>query len=45
VSLHVITLDTMKPDPLYADLFHRPGCSIQRSGKCICNYIGQWDPK
>jgi hypothetical protein len=28
-----------------ANFQHRSGCAIERSGKCICNYIGQWDPK
>jgi hypothetical protein len=46
-GVRVISLDDMNKgvDPVYGDLFHRKGCSIQRSGKCICNYIGQWDPK
>lgn len=24
---------------------HRPGCSIERTGKCICSYIAQWDER
>ena len=28
-----------------ANTQHRNGCSIERSGKCICTYIGKWDPK
>lgn len=24
---------------------HRPGCSHSRTGRCICDYIGQWDDK
>lgn len=43
----VITLDDMDKgiDPVYGDLFHRPGCSVQRTGRCLCDFLSQWDSK
>lgn len=44
-GVSVITIDQMDAgvDPVYGDLFHRPGCSIQRNDRCICDYLAQWD--
>lgn len=41
----MISMDNIQTDPVYDGLFHRPGCSIQRTGKCICEYQAQWDEK